>query len=1370
MSTDGKIQIQADIVPTNLNPRMFITDNKYVKGAPQVFKTITEMVAFHPARMTAGMPATILNYPKAGVITDFRLIAEPSSMVDENNNSIVTEDNFSQFWQVQNTLETAKTRVYQYSADGPGGGSPVYPYVPGEESKWSNTFDATKGHRWMRFRDDDVDANEDGIYDNWTVPISINNIYASGDFIENRFKRQAVSSVQHTGTGTLQVDKYYIIDTGQVRIQGDLSLNDIGAFGTITDTTLGTGRRFKYAAANTYTFLNSAVVTETVPAPPRTINGLPNNEPAGWSDTIPVGTDQLWQITAQKSVYNQLKSEWIIKKIVEDPNYIRYSNKPTPHPDTIAGVNTPATSGSPGDVALIAEGWASVYDNHSFIATRQDDPGADLYTNWLVEKINEESGEYTDRVFKLFDLNLDADSPFLVAPTLRDPTKEGWSDSILQETDTQINYVSEARKFFNGELKTPWSKPRPYTGKDTFSDIIESDLGDNFKYDQHGNVMPDKITLKGLLYKGTSELWQNADVTITYVWKKVYDGGQVVDVSPSSNPADDFYLLGENGSPGDADYAREDQRVVIKPGAVHGDAVFRCTQTVTLPQGGDLVFEDEFSILDVTDGKDARLLVVSADIDRVIWDSVNTVFNPASIILRVYSSNIPSPTYYWYRWTGAAWAAITSGVGGYTITGNVLTTASSNVFTGDDSSQEQRYAVSTHSTNPDSADFENTFSDYITVVKLASAGVGSSGADSLTGILSNEAHTILLNSTTGLPVSGEITSSGKAKTTLQVYEGLTKLVYGGANDYTIGVASDNGNVTFAFAANGNDVDIYVDTWAANERSAVCTITITYGTIVFSKKFSISSSKDAPGAVLLDIDSDKGFTFTPADKSNKTLTAKLFDTALTGTQEIPLPDATHTFRWNVAGVWSSQSSDNTRTITRSDILVTAQVTVEVYRNGVLFRSRTITIADVNDGKSYRAWSDNATKPSAAQVLSNQDPTNAGIWPVTVNGIVWRLPTDSHWQNNLPVWAQDAEENAGSFVWRALYQLKGEKGDQGNSGNFLFDMYIAFDPETQTGRPGPPNPPPYDANGDGIPDLFSSSASLVQMQSYGWLARPPATGVIWRTSRLWIGQGVSFDGSGNPSTNPVTGSLWTPPVRLSGKDGVGTPGTNGLNGWSPTWAIVPGANAGEKVLQLTGWLGGSGPDPGHVGQYIGASGFTDNIALAQPVTGEPVEMRHNSSTGFLQWKYVGEDAIQWRNLFKPAISFSNGGLIAGNWGVNFLFANQLNTTSSRQYSGGSWTNTTGVAVTIKVTAMTLAMRDSGGSDRVSFTVFTSISGTETYVSVSFILDGTSWATLIVPTYRSVPAGATVSWRASMLNTAGGECYMQPEAKFDVEIVGQ
>jgi hypothetical protein len=1341
MSLEGKIQIQADLVPTNDNPRMSVTDNKYVKGAPQVFHDIDELIAFHPNRMKAGMPATILNYPSAGSISDYRLSVDPSTILDSSKNTIVTGDNFHQFWELQSVTETSRTRVYQYSADGPGGGAPVFPYTEDEEDNWVNTFDASRSHRWMRFRDDDEDENEDGIFDNWTLPIPINNAYTSGDYIENRFKRQAVSSTVHVVFGTLVSDKYYMVEGGSVQIDGDLTLNDIGSYSDVaTQANLTSGRRFKFASANTYTFLSSATVTETVPPPPRTVSGLPNNEPVGWSDTIPVGSAQLWQITAQKSVYGQLKSEWLIRKIPESPNYVRYSNKPTPHPDTIAGVNTSANTGSSEDLALIAAEWVSTYDDHDFIATREDDPGADLYTPWLVEKINEESGEYTDRVFKLFDLNLDADSVDLSPPTLRDPTTEGWSDTPLPETATQINYISEARKFFNGELKTTWSPPVPYTGKDTFSDVIQSDLGDNFKYTVDDTVSPEEITLKALLYKGVSELWQDEAVTITYVWKKVFNDGLVGDESPTSSDTDDFYTLPENGTIGDADYFREFQRVVIKPEAVTGLAVFRCTQTITMGDGDDLVFEDEFTVLDVTDGKDAKVIGVLADNDRIIWDTIELVFSPVNVLLRVYTANIPSPTYYWYRWDGAAWETLANGIDGYTITGNICQIACADLFSSDSTAQEQLYAVSTHATNPESADFETTFSDYITVAKLSSAGTGEAGENAVVGVLSNEAHTVVLDSSTGSPQAGEITASGRAITTLTVYDGLTQLIYN--TDYTIALADDNADITFDKVANGSDVDIYVDTWGAGERSVVCTITITYGSIIFTKKFSLSSTQDAPGAVILDIDSDKGFTFTPADKTNKTLTAKLYDTALSGDQQISLPDAAYTFRWNIAGVWTSLTTDNTQTVTRSNILVTGNVTVECYLDAVLFRSRTISVADVNDGQAYRAWTSNATKPSSSQDLGAQDPTNGGIWPVTVSGVVWRLPSDSHWDSNTPTYAQDAEVDTGVYTWGKVYQLKGEKGDQGGAGNFFFPMYIASITS-----------PAYGAGGN--------TSSLAQMQSAGWSAKPPSVGRIWKTQRPWVGQGVTFDGSGNPSTSPVSGTSWDAVLPITATDGInGDNGDNGNDGWSPIPALVAGTVAGTKVIEIVDWTGGEGTKP-DVG-YIGSSGITSVLADAVTVTGEPIELRYSS--GVIQWKYTSEGSGLWRNL----LAVKN--------------ENQYNVPHS---VGGSNQTISGSAVTLVTAALGSASyqrkviltahisvrSDSSDLDDVVVAVFQDLGGITVYQYPETRyrpMSHVHFQTIHIHGWAMVPASSAANFRLQFYNAVGGGAIYKSDVCCNLTII--
>lgn len=1260
---DGKIQVQADLVPTNLNPRMAVTSIEFVKGGPQVFTDINELVAFHPNRMKSGMPATVMNWPKTGIITDFRLGVEPSSLLNVSNDSIVTTANFQQYWIVQSQTQKDSTRVYQYSPDGPGGGVPVFPYVSAEESNWVNTRDDSKGHKWMRFRDDDTDSNVDGIFDNWSVPIPIAGIFTTGDYIDVKFLRQAVSTTTHSGTASMTADKYYVVQTARVQIDGDLSLNDIGEFGTSTQAILPAGRVFKYAALNTYTFLVvntvAATVLETIKAPPRTINGNVNNEPVGWSGTVPAGTDQLWEIQGQKSVYGQLKSAWVLQKIIENPDYVRYSNSPSPHPDTIAGINTPATSGSIADTNLESAGWKKVFNEHYYIATRGDDPGPNLYTNWTVRKINEESGEYTDRVFKLFDINLDLSSPILVAPTNKDATTEGWSDTTLTETSTQINYISEVRKFFNGELKTSWSKPVPYTGKDVYLDIIDPTPTDNFKRNDAGSVTPVTITLVSRLFKGLKQLSEDGTVSISYVWTRVYNGGSIDTTIAGSNSADSFYFQGTtSGAPGPGEY-RDGQRLVVKPGAVTGQAVFRCVQTVTMTQGADLTFSEEFTVNDVSDGIDAIGFTVTADSQRTIYDTTNLVFVPAQMVLRAYWSNI-TPTLRWYRKIAGTWTEIVNGAT-YTIGGNTCAFQASALFTADGSAQELYFAVSTHPTNPDSADQVTTFSDFITISKLSSAGVGSPGVSSISAVLANEAHTVVLDKSTIVPVSGEIGGDGKARTRVELFDGTTRKVYG--TDWTIALATDNNNITFAQrffdadgsgggAASATDGEVYVDTWAANARSARCTLTITYGANTIVKQFSIASTLDAPGAILLDIDSNKGYIFTPTDKADKTLTAKLYDTSLTGSQTIPLPDAIYEFRWNVAGVWSALSTGNTRLITQADILVSANVIAEVYKSGSLFRSQTVNITDVNDGKFYRAWTDNAIKPSSTQKLTNQDPTNGVIWPVTVSAVVWRLPTDVHWVNNIPTFAQDATVSSGTYAWGEVYQLRGEKGDQGVNGNFFHSMYYSKIPvnSADPNDPAYTTAPAYGAGG--------TSSTLTEMKTAGWVSLLPTSGVIWETKRLWVGQGVIFDISADPSTLPVTGSTWSPRTRVSGKDGAkgdsitgpSGPAGPGYNGVTFLGTDGGGGNMynlnpvnGAAAASFTAPKGTNAP-----GTFIGWIRKANGTATSLNTTGSwvyidtgDVSSKEVSITGYMD---TGSDII-YQMAFKVnnSISLSGGSLI-------------------------------------------------------------------------------------------------------------------------------
>lgn len=1223
---EGFIQILSALVPTNDNPRAWVTWNSYIKGSDQIFDSVSSMVAFHPNRMVSGMEARIINYPVPGNITRFVMATDPATLIDGNGDSIITNDNLFDYWsQIEDIgTTTGFERVYEYAPDGSGGGAPPFPYTsdPGFESNWDPVYDAVKGHKWIRFRDDDVDANADDIFDNWTAPIPINQSYTSGDYIDIRFRRQAVSTVVHTAVGTMTNNLYYIV--GQ---------------GSITDNTLGVthtkGKVFQYLSANSYTFNTSPVsanCTETVQPISRTDgSGNPNNEPVGWSDTVPAGTDQLWKATGQKSQYGQLKSAWIIVKVNEDPNYVRYSNAASPYPGTIVDIDTDATNGSQGDTDLNAEGWSAVYSNQVFIATRSDDqnPSSPKYTPWLVQKIAEESGEYVDRVYKLYPVGLDADSVLVIAPTKRDATEEGWSDIPLEEPANQINYYSEARKFIDGTLKSNWTRPFPYTGQDAFADSIVSDLGDEFKIDQDQVITPAEIELTALLYRGTTKLWEQTVGTITYTWKKIYDNGTVVDVSPTSNSGDDFYTKPATaGAPG-LDEFLIDQRVGIKPGAVTGKAVFECTQVFDPGSGAPTItFVDTYSIIDVSDGIDAKSLAVRSDARLIIWDSNAALFAPEQFLLSAFQSNIPTGnTFYWYRYVGGAWVEFTTGdanhgfpggvngnqivvngvSGGVTavsdavftvpgagaqatitsalselpamnvsdeflitdhsqpenngiyvvVTVNTSTsdyevdkigttpaspvsaaaeaitvqTSLSKLLTTDQNKQELRYAVTNTQGDPDTADYDTKFSDYITITKLGSTSTGENGSNSVGMLLSNESHTITLDSTTGEPITGQTGNAGTATSIVELFDGQTHLDYG--VDYTAGNVSivtkstDTGNlndVLFDWEAAGNNIRIFVQAepggWVGsnNVRSGVAQVSITYGGNTYVKDFTVTSVVDAPGAIILDIDSDRGFSFVPSDRADKTLTAQLFDNNVVDVSD------NYTYRWLLNGsqiqaktVYSS--GGHTYNLQSSQIQGGGYITCEVYTNpaDVLTRSRTIYIQDITDAKSYLLYYNYSAEPGEP-IATPATPANSTVagfdtdYPAVGSNAWGRTPGDwTYWTS------QGVEQDNKSLVFTAPARIRGEKGIQGLSGRFFIEQYNSNGNNNTT---PPALPSATGGSGGGI-------------GTNGWSTSLPATDVVWGTRRQFEADGVT----------PVSGTSWSNAYLITGKDGTNGVGIDG-----------------------------------------------------------------------------------------------------------------------------------------------------------------------------------------------------------------------------------
>lgn len=1192
---EGKIQVNSDLVPDNNNPRQPVTSVEYIKGGPQTFTKLEDLIAFHPSKMRRGMSAKVVNidFVSSRVFVDeYTLMVEADTLLDSSKNSIVTLSNYLKYWTRSNQTQTQSDRVFEYSPDGVNGTRPPYPYTdsPSFETNWHAV--ATPTDRWVRWRDNDefVTVSSVKIYTGWTLPVSIGQQNITGDFVDNRYLRQDVDTTIRSSTTGLVNGLYYLVLTGIVTetASGD-------------ETEYNDGRVFKYLSANSYVF-TSATVRETVPAPPRVIDGVLNNDPDGWEDVPPSGDEQLWGISAAKSVYGDLKSEWQIRKIDENPDLIRFSESASPNPNTLVGVNDPATTGSQGDTDLNNVGWLAVYQtDFKFTAERQLTGSSPTYTQWEIRKISGESGEYQDRVFKLFDINADFDDVASNKPLTSDAIAEGFSDVPLLETDTQINYVFEARKFFDGTLKGSWSNGTPYSAKDVFNDIISSDGGDNFKYNPNSSTpndpVPALLTLTADLYRGLSRVSENSEVT--YLWERIYNNGASDSTVISSfTNTDPLYLLAGSGTFGEPGYLRDGQQLVVTPAGVTGKAIFQCTQTLVIPDGTNIEFVELITINDVTDGLDAKDLSVKADVQLIIYDNSNDVFAPEKTNLNAFFSNLVDPVIYWFVWTGAAWEFLEEGDSSllpeYVITvtpfGSKLTIDNASLFAHDNDLEEFRYAASTHPTNPDLADSTVTFSDFVTIAKAAAAAVGTPGENSTLGLLSNEYQNITLDDETGVPFAGDIGASGRAQTILSVYDGVTQIAYGGgANKFTIALSSDNAGVAFASNTSGltNDVRVYVNTWTANERKAVCTITITYdygsGSIVFIKKFTVGSVLDTPGALSVIIDSDGGFEFLPAERSTpKTLTAEIYDSSKTP----QLQDAADFyFNWTVGGSTDvsyvkggGMTNGEIKTVSRAQVLLSAFITVRISKvssptTDDIIRSVTVRVNDIADGKTYRLFSGATSAP--AKPGSSVGPAGNGTW------VPYLLA---------PLWAVDGSENPNTnpvtYTWSDPYQVGGEKGDQGFSGGTYISLYRSSG--------GDPNTPPGFGAGGNL-------GSIAQMYTAGWRSSTPGqlptSGYVWETKRLYKTQNsggteLTFDVNGYP-VNEVpysSSSVWLAPQRLTpvpgstGGNGSAGPGYNGV-----TFVGVDGS--GNYIYSLTPVNGAAAASLIIPRGPIGASGLLD-----------------------------------------------------------------------------------------------------------------------------------------------------------------------------------
>ncbi len=1255
-SVKGLLEMLAGLLPTNLNPKTWMVDSYDIHGGQQIVKTVGELIGFHPFKMKKGMKIAVIDYPQVGIDSTFKLNTPPENLVDGNENSIITEETWRQFWDEEYTSLSTFSRVYQYAPD-KDGGQPPFPYTTDEglrfEDQWVATRNVAKGHKWLRFRDDDAkqdytdpDAGPDiTVYDNWTVPIAIANQFVTGDFIENRFKREALDDTPVTDPINLVLNKFYSVDLGTATATDDT--NPARTFD------FGKGAYFEVQSGFIYTFAVDTSCTLVPDIPRRTLpDGSPNNEPIGWTDSVPVGGDQLWKIFAQKSVYGQLKSEWLLEKIIEIAEYTRYSDRSAPLPSTLCPTTASVDDADPAnppntyDETLEAEGWNKTFDEskpHIFIATRRDEtegvPGPD-FTPWAVEKIGDESGEFIDYVYKLFPINADYDDVILTGkPVGRDPSDQGWTDTPQVETETDVNYVSQARKFFDGTLKTEWSDPIPYTARDIYIDTINLPDGLDFKFDPNDPntptiPIPDELRLIGELYYGNTPMWKNSANTIAYKWEKIFDDGAALNPAieiVSNDPDDDAYLklatpVAKTGTVTTAGIAvtgtstlfstefsvgrlikvssgqireiatidddtnltvtvafnpdvtaesieesfqteeelsqeyRDNQILVVKHPYIVGKAFFRCTQTLTTSEG-DIVFQEVVDIIDITDGSDAKALEASADTQLVIWDTVAVEFNPAEVNLTALFANLHGVTQlYWYFNNGAGYTEIDGTEAAYTLGGDkdqLLNIDVTQIFTGDNTAENLQFAISTITGGqPTDADGVTNLSDYVTVAKSSSAGIGTEGEDAAVGILTNEAYTVVLDSATLTPFASETGPTGTAQTDIQVFNGNTRMIYN--TDYTLNVTSaQSADISWTLRIspnNANDANVYLDTFnGANIRSANINIeiTLTASGRVIDKQFSLATTIDSQGAILMTVTSNKGFQFdrNPGGLDTKTFTAFLWE-QVAGSQT-SLDPAPYYWRWSdgigsILKNWTQGVSGRSLALSRTQVFVDANIIVQASLSpsgSPVFSSFTFRVSDITDGRTYVMYNDLASP-------SNPSPTTLSNWDANNLPSGWSKTAGASTQSTV-----QGHETEGSdpitITWEGPTRIGGEDGDQGQSGGFSLYM--------------------YKNNGTSVP---SSNATLEQMWTAGWTYKPPipvAGQRLYSTQQVWDG----YTPAGDPSGNPVQ------------FDGNGKPdnGSAGARGYWHTPAQLSGLDGADGATGDTGIQGAIGPRPDH--QWSGTS---------------------------------------------------------------------------------------------------------------------------------------------------------------------------------------
>jgi hypothetical protein len=364
--------------------------------------------------------------------------------------------------------------------------------------------------------------------------------------------------------------------------------------------------------------------------------------PEGWQSTPGVDyatdilTKDLYRSTALKNSYGILKSDWDLPILISsDPQLVRYGNTPS------------------STDFLNETFWRGYFTPglDTFMATRP----TGVSTNWTITKIDQESGEFDDFVFKAFSIGVTLVELQAAIPTLPIPfggdAPNDCSDAPFTVEEDEVLYMSKATKHSDGSFKTSWSLWKRFDGLDNIQAVIEETPGSTFsKYrDDEGNIQDSfsTITLTPKLYKGPTELTTNIS---SYKW---YRGATLIVFDPDTRFA---INLGVELNP----YHRIAvglKNLEISPGGVDVSQQYRVGLThVSRPTD----YEDTIQLRDATDDGEAFVTDIATPNGSVFKNQTGEY----NFIGKFFKGGVDDDTDVVFTWSikDAAGAAITDGL------------------------------------------------------------------------------------------------------------------------------------------------------------------------------------------------------------------------------------------------------------------------------------------------------------------------------------------------------------------------------------------------------------------------------------------------------------------------------------------------------------------------------------------------------------------------------------------------------------------------------------------------------------------------------------------------------------------------------------